>query len=82
MAPAPPRPPPTVEALRRKSEAALANFRPDEYSIRSWANTARVAFETAARCWAEGRQSGDRRKVEEAFLEYRKAAGQREAKLG
>ena len=64
-----------LDELRRQSQAKLANFRPNEYSIRSWINTARVAFETAERHWTQGKADNDVRKVEEAFLEYKRAAG-------
>uniref|UniRef100_A0A0K3C8C0 ubiquitinyl hydrolase 1 n=1 Tax=Rhodotorula toruloides TaxID=5286 RepID=A0A0K3C8C0_RHOTO len=68
-------PPTPLAELRRRSHDTLANLRPSEYSIRAWSNTARVAFETAERCWREGQRTQDPRKVEEAFLEYKRAAG-------
>ncbi|TKA54332.1 hypothetical protein B0A53_03426 [Rhodotorula sp. CCFEE 5036] len=64
-----------LDELRRQSQAKLAHFQPNEYSIRSWINTARVAFETAERHWTQGKADNDVRKVEEAFLEYKRAAG-------
>lgn len=64
-----------LDELRRQSQAKLANFRPSEYSLRSWITTARVAFETAERHWKQGRTDNDVRRVEEAFLEYKRAAG-------
>lgn len=68
-------PPTPLAELRRRSHDTLANLRPSEYSIRAWSSTARVAFETAERCWREGQRTKDPRKVEEAFLEYKRAAG-------
>lgn len=64
-----------LDELRQQSQAKLANFSPREYSLRSWINTARVAFETADRHWKQGRLDQDVRRVEEAFLEYKRAAG-------
>ncbi|GEM07441.1 ubiquitin carboxyl-terminal hydrolase 8 [Rhodotorula toruloides] len=68
-------PPTPLAELRQKSQETLANVRPSEYSIRVWSNTARVAFETADRCWREGRRDEDPRKVEEAYLEFKRAGG-------
>ncbi|GAA5921319.1 hypothetical protein JCM6882_006109, partial [Rhodosporidiobolus microsporus] len=69
------RPPAPLAELRSKAQETLSSLRPDEYSLRTWINTARVAFEAGERAWNDGRATGDGRKVEEAFLEYKKAAG-------
>ncbi|GAA5980606.1 hypothetical protein JCM11641_006697 [Rhodosporidiobolus odoratus] len=69
------RSPTPLDELRRQSQESLANLRPSEYSIRTWINIARVAFESADRAWKAGRSNADGHKVAEAFLEYKKAAG-------
>ncbi|GAA5916847.1 uncharacterized protein JCM6883_000087 [Sporobolomyces salmoneus] len=61
--------------LRERSREQLANIRPDEYSIKTWITTARVAFEHAEQHWLEGSRNNDHRKVEDAYLEFKKAAG-------
>ncbi|BGP15879.1 hypothetical protein JCM10213_003692 [Rhodosporidiobolus nylandii] len=75
MPSASPRPPPSLEQLRTRGNSALADFRPHEYSIRTWVNHARVAFDKADRDWRDGRHTGDPQKVEDAYLEFKKAAG-------
>ncbi|GAA5843592.1 hypothetical protein JCM11251_007125 [Rhodosporidiobolus azoricus] len=69
------RQPTPLAELRSKAQETLTNLRPDEYSLRTWINTARVAFESAERAWKDVRATGDGRKAEAAFLEYKKAAG-------
>ncbi|GAA5928653.1 uncharacterized protein JCM15063_003931 [Sporobolomyces koalae] len=69
------RPPRSLSELRESSREQLANISPDEYSIRTWISTAKVAFETAERHWREGSHEGRHDKVEEAYLDFKKAAG-------
>ncbi|GAA5886983.1 hypothetical protein JCM5296_005214 [Sporobolomyces johnsonii] len=69
------RPPTSLSELRQQSRESLANITPDEYSIRTWVHTARVAFEAAERHWQEGRKANRPEKVEEAFMDFKRAAG-------
>ncbi|GAA5836061.1 hypothetical protein JCM3766R1_001955 [Sporobolomyces carnicolor] len=61
--------------LREYAREQLANIKPDEYSIRTWIHTAKVAFEAADRHWLEGSRSNKEQKVENAFLDFKRAAG-------
>jgi hypothetical protein len=61
--------------LRIKSQESNSAVRSDEFSLRSWSGIARNAFKDAAALWSDGRVKGDERKVEQAYLEYKKAAG-------
>jgi len=70
-----PRSPRTLGDLRDSSREQLANIEPDEYSIRTWVSTARVAFEAAERHWAEGQRNNNQVRVEEAYLDFKRAAG-------
>ncbi|GAA5999533.1 hypothetical protein JCM5350_000049 [Sporobolomyces pararoseus] len=69
------RSPRTLGDLREQSKEQLANIKADEYSIKTWISTARVAFENAARFWQDGSRENRPDKVEEAFLEFKKAGG-------
>ncbi|GAA5873839.1 hypothetical protein JCM8547_008617 [Rhodosporidiobolus lusitaniae] len=69
------RQPVPLDQLRQRSQELLSALDPNDYSIRIWINSARKSFETADACWREGRATNDGRKVEEAFLQYKSAAG-------
>ncbi|GAA6060086.1 hypothetical protein JCM10212_003047 [Sporobolomyces blumeae] len=70
-----PRSPRSLAELREQGREQFANFKPDEYSVRTWIHTARVAFETAERHWTEGNRDNNQAQVEEAFLDFKRAAG-------
>ncbi|GAA5972279.1 hypothetical protein JCM3765_003214 [Sporobolomyces pararoseus] len=76
------RSPLTMGDLREQSKEQLANIKADEYSIKTWISTAQVAFEKAARLWQDGSRTNRQDKVQEAFLEFKKAAGTTRNNLG
>ena len=68
-------PPTSIESLKLRSESGLDKAQAQDYSLRSWLNTAHDAFEKAITRWQSGRQpDGDPVDVEEAFVSFRRGA--------